>query len=83
MPDTLFAHEQKIDHDAPVAKRRHHFRGFTKKEIPPPHTPPLYLPCIFRKFLARVIPCVKMETKIKTKIKVKWNEMELNEMEWN
>lgn len=34
LPDTLFAHEQKIDHDAPVAKRRHHFRGITKKKIP-------------------------------------------------
>ena len=61
-------HEQKIDQSAPDAKRRHHFRGVTKKVDfnAPPH-----------------IPCVKMKTKIKTKIKVKWNEMELNEMEWN
>ena len=68
MPDTLPAHEQKIDHCAPGAKRRHHFREVTKKVvfIVPHH-----------------IPCVKMKTKIKTKIKVKWNEMELNEMEWN
>lgn len=28
------AKEQKGDHGAPGAKRRHHFRGFTKKVIP-------------------------------------------------
>ena len=68
LPDTLPAHEKKIDHVAPGAKRRHHFRGVTKMVafIAPPH-----------------IHCVEMKTKIKTKIKVKWNEMELNEMEWN
>lgn len=34
LPDTLPAQEQKIDHGAPGAKRRHHFRGITKKKIP-------------------------------------------------
>lgn len=30
-PDTLPAQEQNIDHGAPGAKRRHHFREVTKK----------------------------------------------------
>ena len=68
LPYTLLAHEKKIDQGARGAKWRHHFRGFTK--MVDFNAPPHK-------------PCVKMETKIKTKIKVKWNEMELNEMEWN
>ena len=68
LPDTLPAQEQNIDHGAPGAKRRHHFSEVTEMIV-------FYAP--------PHIPCVKMKTKIKTKIKVKWNEMELNEMEWN
>ncbi len=48
LPDTLPVHEQKIDHGAPDAKRRHHFREVTKKVIsPPPYPSPtttLHLP---------------------------------------
>lgn len=39
-PIPLPAHEKKIDHGAPGAKRRHHFREVTKMVIPPTYQGP-------------------------------------------